>query len=77
MAKTQIVKDEKIQIPVQIMEQSIVDVAKAARQLKNSRITQRAIVLLIQDELGVRNISKDQIANVLDAAAELDKVYLR
>lgn len=77
-APLEIVKDPENPKTLQIMEQAIVDCAEGARKLLNSRLDQRAVVLLIQDSCGgAGRISRETVASVLGAAARLDKNYLK
>lgn len=62
------------EVPTEIMAQAIVDVANAAKKLANSRLTKRAILVLLRDET---NLPMRQIEIVLDAAANLDKYVKR
>ena len=62
---------------LEILAESISQVALAARKIKASRLTRRAVVLLIQDRIGSGRINKGQIEAVLDAAAELKSAYIK
>lgn len=57
-----------------LLAESIVDVAKSAKRLLNSKLSTRAIYLLIKDDSGV---PIDSIKKVLNSAAELDKYVKR
>lgn len=72
-----IVKDGDKVVQVEIMEQAIVDVATAARKLLNSKLTKRAILVLIRDSIIGNNIGLKDIEVVLDCASKLDKRYLK
>jgi hypothetical protein len=58
----------------EILASEITKVATAARALLSSRLTKKAILLLIKDASGV---PQGQVALVLEAAAELDKRYTK
>ena len=75
--KVLIEKDPENKIDVRVMEQAIVDVAEAAKKLNSSRLTQKAIILLLHDAIGARAISRQQIADVLHAAETLGRTYLK
>lgn len=53
---------------------AIVDIARAMQALQASRLTRRAVALLIKDDCGV---SLENIKLVLDSAQALDKTYLK
>lgn len=76
-AKVTVVKDGEKVIEVQIMEQAIVDVATAARKLLNSKLSNRAVYLLIKDSMTGNGMGLRDIEVVLDCAAKLDKRYLK
>lgn len=75
--KVKIVKDGEKVIELQIMEQAIVDVATAARKLLSSKLTKRAILVLIKDSIKGTPMPLKDIEIVLDCAATLDKRYLK
>jgi hypothetical protein len=60
------------------MADAIVAVAEGARRLLGSRLSKQAIVLLIQDAIPTKDRpTRNQIADVLTHAADLDRVYLK
>jgi CRISPR/Cas system-associated endoribonuclease Cas2 len=71
------VKDPQNEIPVKIIEQAILDVAAGFKRINSSRLTKRAIIVLIQDSVGMARITKGHIEEILDAATNLDKRYLK
>lgn len=75
--KVTIVKDGEKVIEVQIMEQAIVDVATAAKKLLNSKLSKRAILVLIKDSIVGNHIGLKDIEVILDCAANLGKRYLK
>lgn len=75
--KVKIIKDEENVIDIEIMEQAIVDVATAARKLLNTKLTKRAVVVLIKDSMSGTGIPMKDIEWVLDCASKLDKRYLK
>lgn len=76
-SKVTIVKDKENVIELKVMEQAIVDVAEAARKLLNSRLSKRAILVLIKDSMTGQGVPMKDIELVLDCAAKLDKRYLK
>lgn len=77
MKSVKIVKDSENEIPVEILEQAIIDIAQGFKKLNASRLSERAIVLLVQDAVGATFATKGQVGAILKAAASLDKTYLK
>lgn len=75
--KVTVLKDEDNIIEIQVMEQAIVEVATAARKLLNTKLTKRAIVVLIKDSMTGTGMPMKDIELVLDCASTLDKRYLK
>lgn len=75
--KVTVVKDKDNVIEIQLMEQSILDVANAARKLLNSKLSKRAILVLIKDSMRGTGLPLKDIELVLDCASKLDKRYLK
>lgn len=77
-AKTITVKvDEENPPSVEILAQAIIDVSDAFEKINNSRLSRKAIVLLIQDAIGRDRITQAAIADVLDNAARLKTLYIK
>jgi hypothetical protein len=75
MAKTvKIVKDPDDPQPLEVMEKAIIDIAEGARKILSSRLNQRAILVLLRDATNEPLVT---IERVLNAAASLDKNYLK
>lgn len=60
-----------------ILQETIREVAAFAKKLNESKLTRRAIVVLIQDSIGASRIKKNQIEDVLDCAESLGQIYLK
>jgi hypothetical protein len=60
-----------------ILQKTIVEVSEAMTRFNNSRLKRRAVVVLLQDAIGPTKITRSQIEDVLDAAQELGKLYLK
>lgn len=60
--------------PVELIAQSIIDVAEAAKKMNDSRLKQRAVILLIKD---VTNLPMKDIEAVLNAAGKLKEYYVK
>lgn len=83
MANTQtktpppVIKNDKDKpLPVEIIAESIVEVAKGFRAMRNSRLTRRAIMILIKDSC-TGNVTLSDISKIMDAAADLDKNFIK
>lgn len=79
MGKDQIkvVKDAANPEPLELLAKSVVEVAEGFEQLNRSPLNRRAIVVLLQDGIGVGKISKSQINLVLDNLPRLKAWYTR
>lgn len=77
MSKVTIVKDNDKVIETKIMEEAIVQVANAARKLLSSKLTKRAVFVLIKDSMSGGGLPLKDIELVLDCASKLDKRYLK
>ena len=60
-----------------VLQETIEQVAEFGKQLNGSKLKRKAIVLLIQGTIGERKITRQQIEDVLDAAENLGKNYLK
>ncbi len=72
--KTKVVQDPDKPVAVEIIAQSIVDISKAMKQIGNSRLEERAVVLLIHDLSGV---SMGDIKKVLRAGRDLEIMFTK
>jgi hypothetical protein len=72
-----IIKDENNPEPVELLAKSIIEVAEGFEKLKKSKLTQRAIIVLLQDGIGPSKINKQQIALVLDNLPRLKAWYIK
>lgn len=61
--------------PLEIIAQSIIDISGAFEKISKSRLSKRAIVLLIKD--ATRNISMNDIEIILDVVPRLKDIYLK
>lgn len=66
-----IIRIEKGEQAVELVAEQIEKLADAADALLGSRLSRRAIVLLLQDRIGSPAIGRTQINAVLDALPEL------
>lgn len=70
----EIVQSEEYPVPLKILADEIVKVSQAAQSILNSRLTNRAILLLIKDRTG---LPMNDIDKVLCAAADLEKQFIK
>lgn len=70
--------------PVEIIADAIIKISEAFESMKNSRLTQRALLLLIQDNCGMvggrhnkKKPTAKQIQEVLDSVTSLKKAYIK
>lgn len=69
-------QDPANEIPVEVLADAIVQVADAAKRLLSSRLTTRAVVLLIHDACGGA-VGKRDIQMVLEKSAMLAATYIK
>lgn len=60
--------------PVEIIAKAIIDISVAFERIKNSRLSQKALVLLIQDQT---RISQRDIIAILDIVPKLKDIYIQ
>ena len=70
-------KDKEDPIPVEVMERAIVDLAAGFKRMKSSRLSEKAIILLVQHSAGTTVVTQAQVKAVLDSAANLDRTFLK
>jgi hypothetical protein len=71
------VKDAANPETVEVLANSIIEISDAFRKLKDGPLTQRAIVTLLQDGIGVSKITRHQIELVLDNLPRLRGWYVQ
>jgi len=67
-------KDGEEPTPIEILEQSIIEIAKAMKKFQQSRVKQSTIVMLIQ---GSSHMSKRDIEIVLNNLMQLEEIFLK
>lgn len=60
--------------PLEIIAESIIEISQAVKKINQSRVDRKVVLLLIKHQTG---ISFSQIEKVLDAAANLEKHYIK
>lgn len=76
MAKQEvkIKKDEQNPEPIELIADSIIQISSAFKKMRDSRLKERAIILLIKDKC---NLGISEIQQVLQIAANLDIYYIK
>ena len=76
MARRTVVKkqDPDDEIPVEVLATEIVKLAKGMQALEKSRLSSRAILVLLKDATG---LSFEQIRRVLAGLRDLEKTYVK
>ncbi len=77
MRTIKIKKNEERPESVELLAQSIIQVAKGFELVLNSQLTQRALIVLIHDAIGQAKITKSQIRLVLEALPRLKAWYIK
>lgn len=77
MPNIKIKKNEEQPESVELLAQSIIQVAEGFEKFKNSSLSQRALIVLLQDMIGVTSITKGQIKFVLEALPRLKAWYIK
>lgn len=74
-----VLKNDEEDVPLEIFEQAIVDIANAAKRLLGSRLNERAVVILVHEAMpaGPNRPSRRDVLDVLNAAAGLEKKFLK
>jgi len=66
--------EDLLEINLEEIAQDIQELSKIGEKLKNSRLNERAVILLIQSET---KLPKRDIKYVLDTLPQLEKLYLK
>lgn len=74
MRQLKVKKDPENEIPAEIFEQAIIEIAAAMRKISATRLTRSAIVALIYDK---SKIQKGQIEVVLNNLDRLEEIWLK
>lgn len=70
-------KNEENPESVELLAQSIIQVADGFEKLLSSKLSQRAYEVLLQDCIGAGKITKQQIRLVLEALPRLKAWYIK
>lgn len=69
-----IVKDKENPIGVEVLEQAIVNLSDGMKAIQNSRLTTKALVVLLHH---ATKVPQYQVESVLDALESIEKIYLK
>jgi hypothetical protein len=65
-------------IPVlELTDELIADINKIAKAVESTGFTESAMVILLQDTIGNRRITRDQVREVLRTIPRLQKLYIK
>jgi len=64
------------EVPVEIIAQAIVDIGKGMKRLTASRLSERALVVLLKDACG-SDVSIHSIEKVLRKLGDLERIYIK
>lgn len=68
-----VITDPQNPEPVEIIAQSIVEIADAMKRINKTRLTRHALIVLIQDHTKLGKQTIDMVLNSLEA---LERIYL-
>ncbi len=77
MANIKIKKNEEQPESVELLAQSIIQVAEGFEKVINSKLTERALIVLLHDAIGTAKITKAQIKLTLQALPRLKAWYIK
>lgn len=74
MQKQYTIKDDKKEVPTEVLATSIVAISNSMKELKQGRLNNRALLTLLQASTG---LPKRDIENVLSGLENLERDYVR
>jgi len=77
MSNIKIKKNEENPESVELLAQSVIQVAEGFEKMLKTPLTLRAIIVLLHDGIGASKITKSQIKLVLDALPRLKGWYVK
>jgi hypothetical protein len=77
MKHIKVVKDKEAPESAELLASSVVAVAEGFKKILATPLTERALVVLLQDGIGAAHISKVQIKLVLEALPRLKAWYIK
>ena len=72
-SKVEVVQDQENKIPISVLAKSIKEMSDGFKKMKGAGLTERTMVVLLNDASGV---SKVEIRKILWAMDQLEKLYL-
>ena len=73
--EVQVVDDPDNQVPRQVLAQAILDISESMKELIQSGMNERAIIVLVRDSITGRTLGKREIKAVFDALKNLRRHY--
>lgn len=73
MKKVTVIQSEK-EVPLEILATSIQKISKSMDEIKKSRLTDRAIMVLMKD---LTKLSERDIRRVMDSLLDLERVFIK
>lgn len=67
-------KPDVDEVPVEILAQSIEAIAAAMKKISATRLTRRALILLIAEDA---KVNRGDVSRVLDSLEQLERTYLK
>lgn len=77
MKNISIKKNEDNPESVELLAQSVIQVAEGFERVSKSPLTQRGLIVLLHDGIGTAKITKSQIKLVLEALPRLKAWYIK
>ena len=77
MTNVKIKKNEENPETAELLAQSIVQVSEGFNKVLNSKLSERALIVLLHDAIGASKITKSQIKLVLESIPRLKGWYLK
>lgn len=69
-----LVKDPDAPVAAELLEQAIVDIGDAMKRIQSTRLTRKAIIVLIADDT---KLGKGIVDTVFSSLEQLDRTYLK
>jgi hypothetical protein len=74
MKKISVTQNNENPIATEILAESIVEISKAMKQIKSSRLNERALLVLLKDATA---LNFNEIKRVLDSLETLEDMFLK
>lgn len=77
MSKVTVVQDKDNPIATEIIAQAIVDISAAMKKMNDSRLTRRAIIALVREQMSQPVLSKRDINRVIECLSDLEHEFIK